>query len=134
MNAYKILIADDDADELNALRIRLGAHGYDVLCAQDGYQAVAMARDQKPDMLILDINMPAGDGFSVQERVWKMIHMRCVPIVYITGDHSQLVRDRAHNLGARSLLMKPFETAELLQVVRETLEGCGSSEETYVVA
>ncbi len=122
MKTYKILVAEDNAALLNSLRIRLTSQGYEVITAHDGYQAVAMAREQRPDMLILDINMPAGDGCSVQDRVWKMVHLRRIPIVYITGDHSQGMLDKAHALGARSLLRKPFETSELLQVVRESLE------------
>jgi len=122
MKTYKILVAEDDAALLKSMRIRLSSEGYEVLCANDGYQAVAMAREQRPDMLILDINMPAGDGFSVQDRVWKMVHMRRVPIVYITGDRSQEMLDRAHILGARSLLRKPFDSSELLQTVRDALE------------
>jgi len=122
MKTYKILIAEDDVNLLNSMRIRLTAEGYEVLCASDGYQAVALARKSWPDMLILDINMPAGDGFSVQDRVWNMVHLRRIPVVYVTGDRSQNVLDKAHSLGARSLLKKPFDTGELLQVVRETLE------------
>lgn len=134
MKTYKILVAEDDANLLNSIRIRLTSEGYEVLCAADGYQAVAMARKSWPDMLILDINMPAGDGFSVQDRVWNMVHLRRIPVVYITGDYSQHLLGMAHNLGARSLLRKPFNTSELLQAVREALEQDESRAEEYVIA
>lgn len=135
MKKYKILVAEDDSPLLNSIRIRLTSEGYEVLCAHDGYQAVAMAGEQRPDLLILDINMPAGDGFSVQDRVWKMVHMRRIPIVYITGDSSQDLLDRAHDLGARSLLRKPFDTLELLRIVKEALvEQDESHQESPVAA
>ena len=122
MKTYKILVVDDDTALLASIRIRLASEGYEVVCASDGYQAVATAVASRPDLLILDINMPAGDGFSVQERVWKMVQLRRVPVIYITGDRSQEVADMAHRIGARALLAKPFDTAELLRVVRDTLE------------
>lgn len=134
MKTQKILVAEDDAALLNSIRIRLSSAGYEVLCANDGYQAVAMAREHRPDMLILDINMPAGDGFSVQDRVWSMVPARRTPIVYITGDHSQHLRNRANNLGARSLLRKPFDSAELLEVVRDALEQNECHEESFAAA
>lgn len=121
MSKHKILIADDDPAILESLAIRLRAAGYEVVCTQDGYQAVAMAGKQWPDLLLLDIGMPAGDGFSVQERVWKMAHMQRIPVVYLTGDRSAVLENTARTLGAYTLLHKPFETAELLRVVEEAI-------------
>lgn len=120
MNAHTVLVAEDDPALLNSMRIRLRGEGYNVLCASDAYQAVALAREHRPDMLILDVNMPAGDGFSVQGRVQKVLGR--VPVVYVTGDQSDAVLERSQNLGARSILRKPFDTAELLDIVRESLD------------
>ena len=68
----RILIADDDRNLLQALTVRLDAAGYDVITTQDAYQALDFARKHRPDLLLLDINMPAGSGFSVHERIAKV--------------------------------------------------------------
>ena len=65
----KILIVDDERDIVKALMIRLKGAGYDVVTAFDGAQAIFMAHKEKPDLIILDIRMPAGDGFSVAEKL-----------------------------------------------------------------
>ncbi|MEK6703651.1 MAG: response regulator [Planctomycetota bacterium] len=129
MKTYKILVAEDDAVMLKSILIRLDSQGYEVLCAQDAYQAVALAREHLPDLLVLDINMPAGDGFSVHDRITKLPHLRRTPIIYITGDHSQAVLEKAQALGARSLLTKPFDTREFLDAVRDAVEQNESTQE-----
>lgn len=129
MKTYKILVAEDDATLLDSIKIRLLSRGYAVVCARDGYQAVALALKEQPDLLVLDVNMPAGDGFSVQDRVRKMPHLHRTPIVYITGDHSHSLVERAIGGGARSILRKPFASAELLQVVEEALEQSAAEAE-----
>lgn len=116
--AHKILIADDDRDLLTSLSVRLEAEGYEVLCVQDSYQAVEQARKAQPDVLILDINMPAGDGFSVQDRVNKMIGLNGIPVICLTGERSVRVTELAKAHHAFALVNKPFETKDLLSVVR----------------
>jgi len=116
--AHKILIADDDRDLLTSLSVRLEAEGYRVFCVQDSYQAVEQARKFCPDALILDINMPAGDGFTVQDRVNNMSHLYGVPVIYLTGEHSDRVTALAKAHQAFALIFKPFETKELLSAVR----------------
>ncbi len=130
MKTHKILVAEDDTALLKSIRIRLAAQGYEVVCASDGYQAVATALEHAPDMLILDINMPAGDGFSVQDRVCKMANLAHIPIIFITGDRSQHLLNIDFNRGSRALLRKPFDTSALLQAVREGFE---EPTETYAI-
>ncbi len=69
MDKPRILIVDDDADLLESLSLRLSHEGFDVSVAADGYEGLERARREAPDLLILDIHMPAGDGFSIQERL-----------------------------------------------------------------
>lgn len=114
----KILIADDDRDLLASLSIRLQAAGYDVCAVQDSYQAVAQARRSAPDVLVLDINMPAGDGFTVQDRVDRMSTVHHVPVIYLTGERSERVASLVRSKHAFAVLYKPFDTAELLQAIQ----------------
>ena len=120
---HKILIADDDRSHLLLLQLRLESKGYEVVCAQDAYFAVKQACDCKPDAMILDINMPAGDGFTVQERMARMGGLDGIPIIYLTGENSQRVTDMARTHGAFALLFKPFDLSELLATVREALDS-----------
>jgi CheY-like chemotaxis protein len=117
-----ILVADDDAALVRALALRLRRDGYDVVEAADGYNALARSVEQKPDVLILDINMPAGSGFSVHERKSKVAPHRDAPVIYITGDASDQAMTRAVRLGAFTLLRKPLDYYTLLAAVQNALQ------------
>lgn len=119
--AYKVLIADDDRNFLTSLSVRLKAEGFEVACAQDSYQAVEVATRFRPDVLVLDINMPAGDGFTVQQRVEKMTHLLAMPVIYLTGERSERVEMMAKTQHAFALMFKPFETDELLRTIRSAV-------------
>jgi DNA-binding response OmpR family regulator len=116
--AHKVLIADDDKALLTSLSVRLKAEGYEVVSVQDSYQAVEQACKSWPDVLILDINMPAGDGFTVQERVDKMAHLHAIPVIYLTGERSVRVAEMAKAQHAFAVMFKPFDTKELLATIR----------------
>jgi DNA-binding response OmpR family regulator len=81
----KILVVDDERDIVKVLVIRLQSSGYEVITAFDGAQGVFMAHKEKPDLVILDIRMPAGDGFSVAERLKRSSHTWTIPIIFLTG-------------------------------------------------
>jgi DNA-binding response OmpR family regulator len=80
----KILIVDDERDIVKVLVIRLESSGYEVISAFDGAQGVFMAHKENPDLIILDIRMPAGDGFSVAERLKRSSHTWTIPIIFLT--------------------------------------------------
>jgi len=67
MSGKKILIVDDDKDVLRGMNVRLKANGYDVVFAADGISAISAVRKEDPDVIILDIGLPGGDGFVVME-------------------------------------------------------------------
>lgn len=117
-----VLIADDDSNLLNALRLRLQEDDFDVVTAKDSYNALAVAVQRVPDLLILDVNMPAGDGFSVQERLQKLDALREVPVIYVTGDKSQRLDDVAEQHGAIALFHKPFDSERLIATIRQVLK------------
>lgn len=116
-----ILIADDDDRVLKALMIRLGQVGFRVITATDGYNALALAAKHAPDLLVLDVNMPAGDGFSVQERLRGVPELARKPVIYVTGDKSTRLDDMAKQLGAFALLHKPFHVEDLIDKVLSAL-------------
>ncbi|OGP91208.1 MAG: hypothetical protein A2156_02810 [Deltaproteobacteria bacterium RBG_16_48_10] len=118
----KILIVDDERDIVKAVMIRLQISGYEVVTAFDGAQGVFMAHKEKPDLILLDIRMPAGDGFSVAQRLRKSIHTFHIPILFLTGSPEKNSEQRAQELGARFYIKKPYDPEELLDAVKRALE------------
>ena len=116
-----ILVADDDSDMLHALRLRLEDYDFRVITATDSYNALSLAVEKTPDLLILDVNMPAGDGFSVQERLERLKPLQDVPVIYVTGDKSQRLNDIAQQHGAVALLHKPFNIDQLVDTISQVL-------------
>ncbi|MHC4947525.1 MAG: response regulator [Planctomycetota bacterium] len=121
MSQKTILVADDDIRLLQALAVRLRSDGYRVVLAQNARQAVDKAQAERPDLLLLDINMPGGDGFGAHERIGGIDGLRDTPVVYLTGALPQSARDTARRLGAHAVLTKPFEADELTRTIREAL-------------
>jgi two-component system OmpR family response regulator len=122
MSLAKILIADDDAEIGTLLSVFLRNIGYEVITAVDGCQAVAFARRYEPDLLILDVNMPAGSGLSVHERIQKMQGINKRPVIYLTGDKSDRMLKTIQHMNPHRILHKPIESSELLLTVRTALE------------
>jgi len=118
----KILIVDDERDIVKALMIRLQGAGYEVVTAFDGAQGVFMAHKEKPDLIILDIRMPAGDGFSVAQRLKRSMHTFTIPVIFLTGSPEQNAEEKAMALGARFYVKKPYDPEELLDAIKRALE------------
>lgn len=121
MSEKTILIADDNLGHLAAMRVRLESEGFTVISTQDAYQAVEQARRSKPDLLILDINMPAGTGFSVQQRLAKFTELADTPVIYVTGEDPDQVDSVAKDIGAFAILHKPFDGSDLIAVCNKAV-------------
>jgi DNA-binding response OmpR family regulator len=118
----KILIVDDERDIVKVLMIRLQSSGYEIATAFDGAQGVFMAHKENPDLIILDIRMPAGDGFSVAERLKSSSQTFNIPVIFLTGSPEKDAEERAMELGARFYIKKPYDPEELLDAVKRALE------------
>lgn len=118
----KILIVDDERDIVKALTLRLQSNGYRTIVAFDGAQGVFMAHKEKPHLIILDIRMPAGDGFSVAEKLKESKRMSRIPVIFVTGSPERNAEEKARDLGARYFIKKPYDPEELLDAVRRALE------------
>jgi len=118
----KILIVDDERDIVKALMIRLQAAGYEVAAAFDGAQGVFVAHKEKPDLIILDIRMPAGNGFSVAQRLKRSTHTFTIPVIFLTGSPEKNAEEKAMALGARFYVKKPYDPEELLDAIKRALE------------
>ncbi len=118
----KILIVDDERDIVKALTIRLQSKGYRTVVAFDGAQGIFMAHKEKPHLIILDIRMPAGDGFSVAQKLKESKRTSRIPILFVTGSPEKEAEERARELGARYFIKKPYDPEELLDAVKRALE------------
>jgi len=119
----KVLVVDDEHDISKALKIRLKAKGYEVVLAYDSIQAIMMANQEKPDLIILDIMIPGEDGFIVTERLKHSEATRHIPILVLTGVPGG--EGRARKLGASGYIMKPYHPEKLLETVEKALETKG---------
>lgn len=127
MGQKKILVVDDDPDVRLGLQLRLSANHYDVVLAGDGVASIAKARQHMPDLILLDLGLPAGDGFSVLERLKANDKLSSIPVVVLTGRDRVGNRDRALNAGAKTFLQKPMANDNLLAVIRLVLEERGQT-------
>lgn len=126
MSANRILIADDDP-LLRALLVhRLSADGHDILTAGDGSEALAVIRDQRPELIVLDALMPVMDGFEVLRRI-KSGDLTDAPVIMLTALKREQDIVGALQLGAADYLVKPFIPDELGQRIRRLLEAASRS-------
>lgn len=116
----KILLIEDDKKISMALGIRLKSFGYMVSSSPDAISAVSEAVKFQPDLAIIDINLPGGDGFIVAERLQALANTTSVPLIFITASKKNGLRDRATSLGAAGFLEKPFDSAQLLETIEST--------------
>jgi DNA-binding response OmpR family regulator len=110
----KILIVEDDIRIAAALEVRFQNCGYAVVVANDAIQAARFALNSQPDLIILDISLPAGNGLMLAERFQSAEATRGVPIIFITASKDPRLRERALELNAAGFFEKPYDVAELL--------------------
>jgi DNA-binding response OmpR family regulator len=121
MERAKILIVDDDPDLRRAMKIRLRANHYDTVQASDGHSAIAMAQKEQPSLIILDLGLPAGDGFAVLKGLQDADTLSRIPVIVLTARGPQFNEQRALQAGAAAFFQKPADNHELLEVIRATL-------------
>ena len=121
MSRKTVLIVDDDPDVRLSLHVRLKANHYDVILAADGTTCIAEARKQIPDLIILDLGLPAGDGFSVMERLKANDSLSLIPVIVVSARDRKANMDRALQAGAKAFLQKPVDNTQLLSVIRKVL-------------
>jgi len=118
MTKKRILVVDDDPKILKALEQALQQEGYEVLKAEDGLQALRVAQDAKPDLMILDIMLPKMDGFEVLAQLQST---GGIPTLILSARGEEMDKVVGFNVGADDYLVKPFRLSELLLRVRAIL-------------
>lgn len=122
LGAVRVLVADDDTGLRALCRAALEVEGFEVIEAGNGDEAVRLALDRVPDVMLLDLSMPHRDGWEVLEALAQDEATRSVPVVMMTGSASQENLDRADRAGVLDFIGKPFEPLELVSIVNRVLE------------
>ena len=118
----KILVIEDDPVARADLQARLKAQGYTVALAADAASAMTVVNRERPDLILLDLGLPAGDGFLVLERLRKIAPLAAIPVLVLTGRSDAETRKRVEALGVPPVLVKPVPTEALLAAISEALE------------
>ncbi len=126
MSKLKILIIDDDNDIRRALHIRLRAHGFDTVFATDGLSATNTALKEAPDLILLDLGLPAGDGFVVMERLQKNTKLSCIPVIVLTARESRGNEEKARAAGCCAFFQKPADNDDLISAIDKALRESGA--------
>src|ERR1700716_2480430 len=114
MGNKKILIVDDDPDIREGMHVRLKYSGYDTCFADDAVSGIAMARSERPDLIVLDLGLPEGGGFLVIERLKGDTASEMIPIIVVSARDARANQERAIRAGAAAYLQKPVNNAEFL--------------------
>jgi two-component system cell cycle response regulator len=116
-----VLLVDDDNVFLLTIGVRLKSMGYTVYAAKDAVSAISAVRKNNPDVIVLDISLPAGDGFMVAARLQNLISTAATPIIFVTASEKPGLRERAMKLGAVQFLNKPFDATTLADAIESAL-------------
>jgi two-component system KDP operon response regulator KdpE len=122
MNRAKIMVVDDDPDLRQALSLRLRANNFDTVNVCDGYSAIALAQKERPNLIILDLGLPAGDGFAVLKNLQEYPALAVIPVIVLTARDPESNEKRALDSGAVAFFQKPADNGELLGVIRACLQ------------
>jgi DNA-binding response OmpR family regulator len=116
-----VLIADDDRELVNVIALRCRSHGLKVLCAHDAFTALSLAKSETPDMVCLDVEMPAGNGLSACEMLASDEACRSIPVAIMTGRTDPDTIIRCHNLCAYYIEKCPDVWTRLEPLLTEIL-------------
>ena len=125
--AATILIADDHEDNRELLQLLLSGAGYNVREARDGKECLAIARDESPDLIVMDLSMPVLDGWGVLKELKADQRTLTIPCMAVTA-HADLAQDQALKTGFNAYVSKPYTAATLLKTIATVL---GDGKATY---
>lgn len=117
----QVLVVEDDRKIAKALEVRLRSMGYKPLLAYDAIMGIRSAVKNQPDLVIMDIAMPGGNGLSVAESMQDVAATSSTPIIFITASKKISHRERALELGAAGFFEKPYDSERLLSKVAQLI-------------
>jgi len=123
LNGKKILLTDDEPNILRVVTARLVSQGYQVMTAADGEEALAKARSEKPDLMLLDVLLPHIDGYKVCETIKGDSDLGHIPVILFSAKTQTIDRQRGKEAGADAYIAKPFQPDQLLETIKNLLKG-----------
>ena len=117
----KVLIVEDDDDLRHGLTRRLQNSGYEVVQATDGVAAISVARHERPDVVLLDLGLPAGDGLVVLERYANLPDLSTIPVVVLTGRDPRIAEPATRKFHVAAFLQKPADNKDLVEAIERAL-------------
>lgn len=117
----KILVVEDEPHSRETLQDRLEFEGYEIITAEDGQTALAKAKAEKPDLIVLDVMLPRMDGYKVCGLLKADTRYNKIPIIMLTAKAQEADRKLSQEMGAEAHIAKPFEPVELLKKIGELL-------------
>ena len=122
MAGKKVLVVDDEPEIVLVVTKLFKSRGYEVVTAENGVQATQIAVKEKPDLLILDISMPGGDGHYVAKQLGKLPETCSIPIIFLTARSAKRDFQMAYDEGVSRYLTKPFKHDELLLAAEQLMQ------------
>ena len=122
-----ILVVDDDPVTRRVLQHYLGRAGFQVITAQNGRDAIKLAKRELPQLIILDVVMPGMDGWTVLKSIQESEVTSTIPVLMLSGNAELVIKKESFNSGAQALLVKPINPEQLIMVVRRLLAGLAPS-------
>ncbi len=121
MRKKRILVVDDEMDLVETIRFTLELEGYEVLTSYNGEEALHMARNNQPDLILLDVMLPKMDGYKVCRLLKFDARYKHIPILMLTAKTQEKDRTIGQETGADEYITKPFEMEDLVKKVKEYL-------------
>jgi two-component system KDP operon response regulator KdpE len=121
LDRNKILIIEDDLDLRRGLNLRLRASNYDTAFAADAVMALSIAKKEAPDLILLDLGLPGGDGFLVLERMKSIASLACTPVIVLSARDPKANEKRALDAGADAFFQKPVDNQVLMTAIQRAL-------------
>lgn len=117
----KILVIEDDVNISKALKVRLQYEGHAIINAFDASSGYLIALKETPDLVILDISMPGGNGLDVCKKINESTELLATPIIFLTANKAPDIREQAESLGCEAYFEKPYDSDQLIKAVSRSI-------------
>ncbi len=122
MKSKKILIVDDDPNFVLMVKYRLEANHYEIETATNGIDAIKIATEWKPDLVLLDLIMPVMEGYDICKKLKSQDDTRKIPVIVLTASTKKDSYAKCLSVGALVVILKPFNPAELLALIKKAFD------------
>lgn len=121
MQKKKILIIEDEPDQVMVIQMRLEANGYAVISASDGESGLKKAREEHPDLILLDIILPKIDGYETCRLLKSGADTRRIPVIAISAAGGKDMEEKCFSCGVEICIRKPYDSAKMMEEVNRLL-------------